>query len=435
MSKFLDLTGVNWLIDKIKKNTNDINQLKEDIKEMDLSAENIILKDEAGLFQSDNVEEALNEVFTYANNGKISISAIVGNPINQNNSFSDIANHIRNKKIEMAKTLNDKGVVASSSESLESLVNKMNDIESLNGIFELSTNWIWKTSKPSEVIANTWSVCGSIQHNEKVYCLINPASSTEKNQFWCYSMKNNTWIQLESLPSTRYGASITYDTDNDKIYVAGGASSKTNTGNSFYMYDINTNTWVSKCNLPYTRTNVGLAYYGGKIYMAGGGYKGNSSSTCYKTLSVYDIESNTWDTSLPDLPYTRRKLCLVAHNGKLYAIGGGSSTSSYNSTQYVYDIASKTWSSFGAVNATGSGCRGAVYKNKLYYMFGTSDDSSPTVSNMYAIYDLSLGQWTKQNNSTQSRGSFGLGIYDDKIFLLGGEQNSSSNFSDIKIIK
>lgn len=55
--------------------------------------------------------------------------------------------------------------------------------------------------------------------------------------------------------------------------------------------------WVPKANLPESRTSAMTASVNGKIYVLGGTYNGNSTSSTY----VYDPKSNVW---------IQKKICL-----------------------------------------------------------------------------------------------------------------------------
>lgn len=89
-------------------------------------AKEIIIEDKESVFTSENVEDALLELFTFANNGKISVANAIGYPLNSNDTFSKIANKILDIKNTISLILNTKGVNASVNDSFDSFSRKIN---------------------------------------------------------------------------------------------------------------------------------------------------------------------------------------------------------------------------------------------------------------------------------------------------------------------
>lgn len=100
-------------------------------------AVDIAIEDVDGNFTSDNVEGALkeaitaaNEAKTKANNGKTDIASVVGTPATSGDTFPQLKTHIQNAKNKGATNLTSKGVTASGTESLDSLMGKIATIPS-----------------------------------------------------------------------------------------------------------------------------------------------------------------------------------------------------------------------------------------------------------------------------------------------------------------
>lgn len=74
------------------------------------------------------IVEAINELFTSANNGKSSIAAVIGSPATSGDTFATLVNHIQNAKNTMATNLTNKGTSASGTESLQALANKIANV-------------------------------------------------------------------------------------------------------------------------------------------------------------------------------------------------------------------------------------------------------------------------------------------------------------------
>ncbi|HBJ1646025.1 TPA: hypothetical protein LA462_000479 [Clostridium botulinum] len=104
-------------------------QLKEignKVDNIDLSASKVNLTAINGM-SAKNVQAGIQELFTFASNGKSAIAGKVGN-ITGNNTHAEIANRIQTDKNTAAANLNGKGVSASGNEALASLVSKIANI-------------------------------------------------------------------------------------------------------------------------------------------------------------------------------------------------------------------------------------------------------------------------------------------------------------------
>ncbi|MGJ3203730.1 tail fiber protein [Geobacillus thermoleovorans] len=74
------------------------------------------------------IVEAINELFTFANDGKSSIAAVIGSPATNGDTFATLANHIQNAKNTMATNLTAKGTIASGTETLQALADKIANV-------------------------------------------------------------------------------------------------------------------------------------------------------------------------------------------------------------------------------------------------------------------------------------------------------------------
>ncbi|KYD28183.1 hypothetical protein [Geobacillus stearothermophilus] len=74
------------------------------------------------------IVEAINELFTFANDGKTSIASVIGSPATSGDTFATLVNHIQNAKNKGATNLTNKGVSANGTESLDSLMSKIANV-------------------------------------------------------------------------------------------------------------------------------------------------------------------------------------------------------------------------------------------------------------------------------------------------------------------
>jgi len=94
-----------------------------------LVADNITFTDSANLFNATTVEGALNELFINADNGKKAIAGVVGQPLNNSDSFVQMQSKIQVLKDTLAINLVNNSIQADGSEDLRALVNKVSNID------------------------------------------------------------------------------------------------------------------------------------------------------------------------------------------------------------------------------------------------------------------------------------------------------------------
>ncbi|BDR75751.1 hypothetical protein [Clostridium tetani] len=142
-----------------------IEGVKKDIKNIDLNAEKVSLS--STNFRSQNVKAALEELFTFADNGKKNWVDVVGSPLLNTDSFSTLKSKTQNLKNTFASNLNNKKISASGTESLNNLVNKIKNIDTglkmAKGTLEL------EATKSNFEIRNLsfkpWFVCGKSNYD------------------------------------------------------------------------------------------------------------------------------------------------------------------------------------------------------------------------------------------------------------------------------
>ena len=93
----------------------------------DLSADQVTVNNSN--LNSKDVNSALTELFTFADNGKKNWVDVIGSPLLNTDSFSTLKSKTQTLKNTMASNLNSKAQSASGTEDLNSLINKIKDIE------------------------------------------------------------------------------------------------------------------------------------------------------------------------------------------------------------------------------------------------------------------------------------------------------------------
>ncbi|MEH7456314.1 hypothetical protein V7183_03535 [Bacillus sp. JJ1127] len=75
-----------------------------------------------------SIVNAMNELFTSADNGKKALATVIGSPATSDNTFVQLKTHIQNAKNKGAANLTAKGTSASGTESLDSLMSKIANV-------------------------------------------------------------------------------------------------------------------------------------------------------------------------------------------------------------------------------------------------------------------------------------------------------------------
>ncbi|RXM79257.1 phage tail protein [Clostridium tetani] len=140
------VTSVNSKTGAIELKAEDINckdgksvesqleDITKDIKNIDLSADKVKVNNSN--LKSKDVNSALTELFTFADNGKKNWVDIIGSPLSTGDSFSTLKSKTQNLKNTFASNLKDKKINASGTEDLNSLISKIKNIKSKRNYIE-----------------------------------------------------------------------------------------------------------------------------------------------------------------------------------------------------------------------------------------------------------------------------------------------------------
>jgi N-acetylneuraminic acid mutarotase len=145
------------------------------------------------------------------------------------------------------------------------------------------------------------------------------------------------------------------------------------------------------------------------------------------------IGGDCWVSKMP-MHEARGRLGVAVVNGKIYAIGGdvgglyGSvygAMLSYTNINEEYDPATDTWA-FKAPMPTPRGHFGiAVYQNKIYCIGGFNNDGDTEVNE---VYDPATDTWETKAPMPVPRSSITANIVNGKIYVISAPYNSSSNY-------
>jgi N-acetylneuraminic acid mutarotase len=129
------------------------------------------------------------------------------------------------------------------------------------------------------------------------------------------------------------------------------------------------------------------------------------------TSSGYAAE----DSWVSKTPMRQARNCRVAVvNDKIYAIGGG------NSTNEEYDPATDTWTSEAPMPTHRVSFGIAVYQNKIYCVGGLNGTG---VTGVNEFYDPATNTWETKAFMPTPRSDLQANVVNGKIYLIGGVEN------------
>ena len=142
-----------------------------------------------------------------------------------------------------------------------------------------------------------------------------------------YDPATDTWTQAKSMNHARGGASVSVV--NGKIYVMGGVGwpqIPNHPGpflSSVEVFNPETNHWKEVAEMPTPKGFHTASVIDGKIYVIGGGFRGDDQFKYLSTVEVYDPETDRW-TQEPDMPIGKWGHRAEVINENIYIFGGSS---------------------------------------------------------------------------------------------------------------
>lgn len=146
------------------------------------------------------------------------------------------------------------------------------------------------------------------------------------------------WVEAGRLDAARSGlATVVLE---DTLYAAGGAG-LTVPRNEFESYDPMLDRWFPETPLPTGLERFGMAVIGDRIYVAGGYAQGELGGVGPSpAMWSWTPQSRVWQSEAA-MPAPRADFTLLAHDDKLFAIGGAFD----DQTMFVFDSETREWDS------------------------------------------------------------------------------------------
>ena len=139
-------------------------------------------------------------------------------------------------------------------------------------------------------------------------------------------------------------------------------------------------------------------------------------------VSIANASEDSWTTKKAML--TGRVSCgsVAAPNGLIYVIGGSQQVKTGSSTPVgtneAYDPKTDTWATKKAMPTPRDSFGIVIYQNKIYIIGGSVGGGS--VTGVTEVYDTTTDTWETKTSMPTARSSLRANIVDGKIYMIGG---------------
>lgn len=169
--------------------------------------------------------------------------------------------------------------------------------------------------------------------------------------------------------------------------------------------------WSEKSAASTSRSGAHARQFDGNIYVLGGFQSGNSDQ-----LDIYNISNNSWSAGA-NLPVEQSRLALVEVDDRLFAIAGN--------RIFRYDPGTNAWTAGGDLQDADNNHVGGVaeeYRGDIYVIGGQGSDGR-----IVEKYDVDADSWSTLRNSPSRRYDAASAIYNGRIYVIGGGDNSAED--------
>lgn len=189
-------------------------------------------------------------------------------------------------------------------------------------------------------------------------------------------------------------------------------------------------TTVETENAPTARHENAFVEAGGRFYLLGG--RGE------RPVNVYDPETNRWSEG-PAPPFQIHHFQAVAYDGDVYVLNAWSDDFPREnglSHVYVFDTDADEWRREAPIPPGRRRGAGAVvvYDDKIYLVGGNVGGHGPhsTAVGWLDVYDPETGEWTalRDRSMPHPRDHFQAAVVDGKLFAVGGRDSGVEGFID-----
>ena len=188
--------------------------------------------------------------------------------------------------------------------------------------------------------------------------------------------------------------------------------------------------WIPRAALPLPRSEMAWATaWAGRIHIIGGYGEGRVDRTYHH---VYDPEGDRWYAAAP-LPRGANHVAVVAHEGRVYALGGFVEQNRAAITDAnAYDVAADRWAPIAPLPRP-RGAAAAVAQNGVIHLIGGASDPKEERASVgwHEVYDLKSDRWSLRKALPGARDHVGCVAHEGRIHVIGGRFNTFEYNTDL----
>ena len=199
------------------------------------------------------------------------------------------------------------------------------------------------------------------------------------------------------------------------------------------VFDTTKNSWSELPSLPEPRSSHDVAIIGSTVYVVGGwNLQGEGHTKWHDTAWAMDLkaEKPTW-AEITKPPFVRRAVAAIAHNGKLFVVGGMNDKGETTKQVAIYDPATKSWKDAAEIHGeqtmAGFGASGWSVGGKL----------------MVTTFEGSIESWNDANGSWETKGKTKdarffhrmLPIDNHSLVSIGGANMEVGKYTELEVVK
>jgi N-acetylneuraminic acid mutarotase len=147
---------------------------------------------------------------------------------------------------------------------------------------------------------------------------------------------------------------------------------------------------------------------------------------CIVNILTVKAVDNSWKTKA-SMPTARAQFGVAVVNGRIYAIGGENNTAAGPNVLSVneeYDPATNTWATKEPMPTARHSFGIAVYENKIYCIGGSVNGPYLAVNE---VYDPATDTWETKTSMPTARAALSANAVNGKIYLMGGNPANTTN--------
>ena len=225
----------------------------------------------------------------------------------------------------------------------------------------------------------------------------------------------------------------------DKYYLIGGRGGD----RPVQIYDPATDTWSSGAPVPVEMHHFQAVELDGLIYVIGAWTGNFPSEGNLDNVYIYNPASDAW-TIGPPIPGDRNRgsAGAIAHDGKIYVVAGndGGHNTGANLVSWLdeFDPATGTWTQLADAPRGRDHFQVAIVNDKLYVAGGRDSSSSDSFGSTIGevdVYDFNSNSWsTLTNNIPTKRAGTAAVSYNGEVIIIGGESNQSIAHNEVEAL-